>query len=266
MKSIIRWTLWERRWSIFWWAFGVAAFMVISLAFYPTFREQAAQLNHFLSGLSPAARSLFAGSGSFSTPEDFLNARAYYLMLPLLLALMAIMQGSSLIAKEENSGTIEHLLARPISRGRLLAAKAIAGVIALVIVGLAALFAALIIGQLVNIEVSVINIEVATLFTIILALLFGAIAFTITTVGYGARVAGAGIAAFIAIGSYIIVSLASVVEWLQIPAKVLPHNYYRSSDILYGDFGWQNAIGLLAASLVLGVICWWAFRRRDIGA
>lgn len=266
MIPIIRWTLWERRWFMLWWAVGISAFMIINLVFYPTFRDQAAQLNEALSHLPPAAKSLFAGSGSFSisTPEDFLSGRVFYLMLPLLLSILSIIVGSSLISKEENSGTLELLISRPVSRGRLIAAKALAGVTILAVISLAALIATLVVGQLVDINVSVVNIEVATLAAAILSLVFGSIAFAITTLGHSARAASAGAAAFVALASYIIVSLAAVVGWLEWPSKVLPHNYYRPSDILYGNYGWRNTLGLLIISLILGIVAWWAFRRRDI--
>ena len=76
MGPIIKWNLWQRRWFIFWWAFGISAFMVISLIFYPIFRDQAAQINQAISHLPAAAKSLFTDTGSFSTPEDFLSGRS----------------------------------------------------------------------------------------------------------------------------------------------------------------------------------------------
>ncbi|HSX18319.1 MAG TPA: ABC transporter permease subunit [Candidatus Saccharimonadales bacterium] len=265
MIPVIKWTLWQRRWFIFWWTFGIAAFMVISLAFYPTFRDQAAQFNQVLAHLSTTAKALFTDTGSFSTPEDFLSGRVFYLMLPLLLSIMSVIVGSSIIAKEEESGTLELLLARPLSRARLIVAKAIAAIIILTSVAIAALVTALLVGHLVHLGVSVINIEVATLFAAILSLLFGAVAFMISSIGRSARAAGAGIAAFIALGSYIIVSLSSVVSWLRWPSKVLPHNYYHPSEILYGNYSWHNAVGLLLATLILGVFAWRVFDRRDLG-
>ncbi|HZP55184.1 MAG TPA: ABC transporter permease subunit [Candidatus Saccharimonadales bacterium] len=265
MKAIIRWTLWDRRWFIFWWSLGIAGFMVINLAFYPTFRAQAAQLNQFLSHLSPATKSLIAGTGSFSTPEDFLSGRVYYLMLPLLLIILSINIGSSLIAKEENNGTLELLLARPISRVKLLLAKGIAGTVILSIVSIVALVAALVVRYFVHIGVSVLNVEVATLFAAIMGLLFGSLAFMISTIGHTARAASVGAAAFIALGSYLIVSLSSVVDWLRIPSKVLPNNYYRPNDILYGNYGWHNGVALLMVSIILAIISWRSFSNRDIG-
>src|SRR5690348_3415998 len=125
MIPIIKWNLWSRRFSTFWWTVGVSAFMVLNLAFYPTFRDQAAQFNQVLARLPATAKSLFSDTGSFSTPEDFLTGRVFYLLLPMLLSILLIIIGSSLISSEENSGTIELILSRPISRTRLLFAKAI---------------------------------------------------------------------------------------------------------------------------------------------
>ncbi|MBI2368924.1 MAG: MFS transporter [Deltaproteobacteria bacterium] len=50
-------------------------------------------------------------------------------MLPLLLSVLTIGLGSRLLAKEESEGTLELLLARPVSRAKLLAAKAMAGLV-----------------------------------------------------------------------------------------------------------------------------------------
>jgi ABC-2 type transport system permease protein len=241
--------------------------MVISLIFYPTFRDQATQINQALGHLPPAAKSLFAGNtnASFTTPEDFLSGRVFYLMLPLLLSVVSILIGSSLISKEESAGTIEHLLARPVSRGALLTAKAVAGLVILAVIGVVALITALIVGASVHIGVPIVNIEVATLFAAILSLLFGTLAFMINALSHAARAASAGIAAFVALGSYIVVSLANAVDWLGWPAKFLPHNYYRPSDILYGNYGWQNASWFLLLTALMAIVAWRGFRRRDIG-
>jgi hypothetical protein len=43
MMPIIKWTLWQRRWSAFWWSLGVSAFIFINMIFYTTLRDQAAE-------------------------------------------------------------------------------------------------------------------------------------------------------------------------------------------------------------------------------
>src|SRR4051812_6360705 len=128
MNYVIMWTLKQKKLSILCWCIGIVAFVSLELGVYSSIKGQAAELNQALSNLPSSVRSLFGTSDLFS-PVGYLNSRIYYFLLPLILSVMTIGLGSSLIAKEESSGTIEHLLGRPISRGRLLLAKAVSGLL-----------------------------------------------------------------------------------------------------------------------------------------
>lgn len=264
MHSIAKWTLWQRRTSLFWWMVGTVGFIALSIGFYASFRGQADQLNAALDKIPPAAKSLISGGNlDFLSPQGFLNARLYYLMLPMILSILAIGLGSSLIAKEEDDGTLELLLSRPISRERLLAGKAWAAFVILSFVGLVALAATIVICKLVKLDEPIQWLILADFMSILLALLFGALAFAVTTIGR-AKGAAIGIAVLFALGGYITVSLSENVHWLEWPAKLFPHNYYRTADILAGNFSWQNAAGMIAAILILGLISTFSFRRRDL--
>src|SRR5689334_7372645 len=136
MWYILKWTIWQRRWSIIWWCIGILAFVALELGVYPSIRSQAGELNQTLHHLPDSVKSLFGLTEDPFSPIGYLNSRLYYLLLPLMLSILAIGLGSSLIAREEGDGTLELLLARPISRGRLLLAKAFAGFMVVTFVGL----------------------------------------------------------------------------------------------------------------------------------
>jgi ABC-type transport system involved in multi-copper enzyme maturation permease subunit len=91
----------------------------------------------------------------------------------------------------------------------------------------------------------------------------GAIAFLFSALGK-ARGAGIGITAFIALGGYIISSLAGTVDWLKIPAKVFPFHYYQSEAILKQTYNWSNLYFFVAIIIFCALASWLAFRRRDI--
>lgn len=265
MSPVIKWTLWQRRWSIAWWSLGIAALIILTLAFYPAFRNQA-QLNSQLSQIPQAAKSLISDTGDFLSPEGYLSSQIFYLMLPMILSILSIGMGSSLIAKEESEGTIELLLSRPISRTKLLLGKAIAGAVILIIVGSVAVFFTVVLSRLVNLDVASSRIAIAGALSILISLLFGAIAFALSALGDFGRLASIGVSVMIALAGYIIASLASVVDWLRWPAKVLPYNYYHPARILSGYYPWWDFIGFLIVIACLMVLSWLFFRRRDIGA
>jgi ABC-2 type transport system permease protein len=265
MLAIIKWTLWQRRWSTFWWILGIFGFIFLNIVFYPTFKDQAAELQKSFESLPDAALQLFGGSSDFFSPVGFLNSQIFFLMLPMLLSILAIGMGTSLIGREEQDGTIETLLARPISRFRLLLAKAKAGGIVLAVVTLASLIVTAGLARVVGLtEVSTLQLTEATFACFMLALSFGAIAFLLTTIGR-ARSASLGITAFIALGGYLISSLANTVSWLKTPAVFFPFHYYRSEEILRGSMRWSDIFIFIAIIAVCGAVSWFSFRRRDIG-
>jgi ABC-2 type transport system permease protein len=264
MTPIIRWTFRQRKTSIIWWAIGIVFFVFLTLVFYPTIKDQSAQLNKSFNQIPDTARQLFTDTNDLFSPVGYLSSQMFYLMLPLLLGILAINLGTSLIGKDERDNTIELLLARPVSRGRLLLGKAAAGLLVVVLVGaLSILFTALMC-RLVGLSVAVPNILEAGLMVILLALSVGALAFMLSALGRAGRAAGIGISAVFALGGYILVSLSASVSWLRWPAKIFPFNYYHSSELLTGSYNWLNAlyfIGVIAGCLF---ISWLAFRRRDI--
>ncbi|HVW23337.1 MAG TPA: ABC transporter permease subunit [Candidatus Saccharimonadales bacterium] len=262
MWAIIRWTLWQRRWSRLWWCVGVASLIVLTLAFYPTIHSQAAQLNKSFGNLNQSTLSLFGGTDFFS-PVGYLNSQLIYFTLPLVLAILGIGMGNGLLGREEADGTLESLLARPITRTRLLAAKALAGMAELLFVTLVAAVVTILLAKLVNIGVPLANIGAACFAMFMLVLAFSSVSFLLAATGRG-RAAALGIAVAYAFGGYIIGSLASNVHWLKNPSLLFTYHYYRTADILIGSFDWSSIIFFAAFTAGCGLLAWFSFRRRDL--
>lgn len=262
MVPIVKWTLWQRRWSIFWWSLGVVGLVVLTLAFYQAVKTQADQLEKSFSSLSGNTLALFGGTDFFS-PVGYLNSQLIYLMLPLLLIILAIGLGGSLVGREEHDLTIESLLARPVSRGRLLAGKAVAGILVVVTVTVIGSLATVLMVKAVGLAVPLGNVAAACFACLMLVLTFGSVAFLLAATGRG-RSAALGVSAIYALVGYIIGSLAGTVHWLNKPSLVFPYHYYRSADILRGTFTWSSIIFYVTLTISCGLLAWLSFRRRDI--
>jgi ABC-2 type transport system permease protein len=264
MKQIAKWALWQRRWSIFWWAVGIVFFIFLTLIFYPTIKDQTAQLDKSFEQIPQTARQLFTDTSDIFSPVGYLSSQIFYLLLPLLLSIFAINLGMSLIGKEERDNTIEMLLARPVSRGSLVLGKAWAGLKAMVIVGLIAAIFTAVMSRLVNLSVSFWYILEAALVAALLGLCFGAIAFMLSAMGRAGRALSIGVAAAFGLGGYIIVSLASSVSWLKWPAKIFPFNYYHAAELLTGRYNFVNLVYFVCLIAGCLLVSWLTFRRRDL--
>jgi ABC-2 type transport system permease protein len=264
--ALVRWELWQRRWSLLWWGVGVAALVGIDMLLYRSIKDETAQLSQVYDSLPTTVRVLFSDSGNFLTSVGYLSARVYYLLLPVLLSIFTIGLGANLIGRDEQQGTLELLLARPVSRGKLLLAKLAAGALALGALGLVALITAWVCLRPSGFDdVSYRGIAVTTLAALLLSGLFGMVAFALTAFGRTARGAALGIASLFAFAGYIMASLESTVHWLRWPAKVLPYHYYQPSDLLagVGSHRW-TFLGFVVVLAALAGVSWFSFRNRDI--
>lgn len=264
MKPLIKWGLWQRRWSILWWSVGISFFVFINLIFYPSVRDQSAQYSQIMNQIPQSAKGLISDTADFLSPVGYLSSSIFYSMLPLLLGFLAISLGSSLIGREEKEGTAELILGRPVSRTKLLTSKTILGLIILLIVGLVGALSTAIISKLVRLPVPFTNIMFTSLVCLVLAISWGAVAFMVTMLGRGARVASIGVATMLAIGGYTITSLVGNAHWLIWPARLFSFYYYHPGKILGGIYHWQDLLFMVAVIAVCAVVSVIAFRRRDL--
>lgn len=265
MLAVFNWTMWQRRWSAFWWSFGIAMFIFINMIFYPSFKDQAAEMEKSFGSLSDSTVAFVGGSTDFFSPVGFLNSQIFFIMLPLLLGILAISLGSSLLARDEQDGTIELLLARPISRTKLLLGKimAIVGIVALV--AIISFVVTVVASRLVGIDVSTAYMAVATLTCLLMSLCFGLISFLVTATGK-ARSASLAIGSFVALGGYVVSSLASTVDWLEWISRLFPFHYYRPGEILVGNFEWLGIAIFPAIAITCLLLSILVFRKRDLSS
>lgn len=263
MKPILLWSLYQRRWSVLFWSLGVAVFIFINMIFYPSFKDQAAELQKSFEHLSDTTLQFIGGSTDFFSPVGFLNSQIYFLLLPLILLVLAISLGSSLLAREEQDHTIDSMLARPISRSRLLIAKGSTGLLILSSVAVVGFIVTAITAKAVDLRVPIINMLAASLVCWMMVLSIGAVAYAVTAFGR-ARVASLAIAAGYGFGGYIISSLAGTVSWLGVPSKLFAFHYYQSEALLRGTYNWVNIVFFLGLFALCCFLAWLGFRSRDL--
>ncbi|HMH30936.1 MAG TPA: ABC transporter permease subunit, partial [Methylomirabilota bacterium] len=129
MKPIIYWGVRDRRWTIFGWSLGISLYAALIVLVYSSIGDQAQALSQVTDNLPATAKALFSDTNDLLSPIGYLSSKLYYLMMPMLFTILAIILSSQLFSREEQNGTMELLLARPVSRSKLLAAKLISGLI-----------------------------------------------------------------------------------------------------------------------------------------
>jgi len=109
----------DRRKSLTIWTVALSLLTMLIIAMYDSVGREAAQLFE-----NSNFTAFFGGDVDTSSPAGWLGFELYAIFLPICLAIITIGIGASTIGSEEESGTLELLLASPINRSRIIIEKA----------------------------------------------------------------------------------------------------------------------------------------------
>ncbi|MBK5288271.1 MAG: ABC transporter permease [Acidimicrobiia bacterium] len=251
-----------RRKSIIGYTVGLAVYVLVVVALYPSFKNSA-DLNS-LTKDSPGVAALFGISGSLTSPTGWINANVYANFFPLILLMLTIGYGAACLAGQEKDGHLELVLSAPFSRTRVTLEKvaALAAQAGLVCV---VTFLSVLVGHWFELSVSTAHLATATLGVLLLGLDFGLLALAIGA-GTGNRGMAIGIAVSVAAASYLVSSMAGVVSWL---------GSVKYASLFFwsvGDNQLEHGLSLLAGAVlgatavVLAVIALRLFSEHDLTA
>lgn len=104
------------------------------IGLFPTFKDQSANLEQLIKSYPESLLKAFNFDiKSFTTLEGFLSTEQYSFVWPLMVVFIAIGFAGSCLAGEIERGTIEVLLAQPISRLKLFISRYLAGIFMLIV-------------------------------------------------------------------------------------------------------------------------------------
>jgi ABC-2 type transport system permease protein len=259
LKSLFAKTLYEKRWGIFWWSLAMFAFTMSIILLFPTFRDSFGQS---LTNVPDSLKAILGEAQDYQQINGFLHLQVFMQMIFLTL-IYGIILFSGLIAGEENDGTLQSLLAQPISRTKVYFQKLGAGAVIIGIVSLA-MFAATWLGTvMIGDPVSPWRALQATFSLWLASMVLSTVAYSLGSATGRRGIAGAlaGVYAFM---GYMVFTLANTVKALEIPNYFAPFRYFASPRVLDSGLSLQNVAVLSAVCGALIIIGWLVFRKRDI--
>jgi ABC-2 type transport system permease protein len=264
MTSLVRRGLRDSRRALVWWSAGIVAYVVLICAVWPSVRDNPALKN--LHETYPEALKAFVSFGGefdFSTGAGYLGAELFSLVIPLILLIAAIGAGARALAGEEEAGTLDLLLANPVSRTQVAMAKlviVIAEILVISVVLWGALWAS---SAIFGLGVDGAHLLGATASAALLAIAFGALA-TAVAAGTGRRAIAITACAAIALAGYLVNALAPLVSGLNEVRWISPWHHYAASDPLRHGLGITHVLALMLLLVVAAVALPIVFGRRDL--
>ncbi len=238
---------------------GLIAVMVAVGALFPA-------VGHTIGKLRvPSSVSNLLGGADYGTITGWFRSEIAVIYGPLVIGALAITGAVAITAGEEEDRILGLVLAHPIRRSRLVAAKVIA-----IAATVAAVAFATWIGLIVGVAVGGGGITIAHITAFAVQLAFfgfatGAVAIALGA-GTGRKPLATGIAAAVAILGWLINSLAplvSAISWLKYLA---PYYYYAGHDPLTRGADILGLVVLGTLTLLLTAIAIVGIERRDLRA
>jgi ABC-2 type transport system permease protein len=246
--------------SGFWWGFATVAFVLVNLAFWPSF-ESSGSLTELEDSMGDLLEAF--GAQGLSTPAGYLDGQVYALMLPLLVSGAAIAMTSSLTSGDEDAGRLELLHALPLGRRTIWLSRWLAATIVLVLI--VAVVAAVVAVTLVPFSLDEAGfgpVVLATLACGALGAFHGAVAYAVGGLG-GRRGLAAGAAVGVLLAGYVAAFVLPLDDGLGWARDWSPWHWAVGEQPVSDGVGLRPLV-ILAITAGLLAVGTWAVERRDI--
>jgi ABC-2 type transport system permease protein len=262
LRNVFTKTLWDARGSVLTWTLAIAAVALLYAGFWPTVNtpEMLEAMRSYPEGILEAMNA----SDAYTTPEGYLGSSVYGLLIPMLVAVLAIAHGTRAVAGDEEAGTLDLLLAHPVSRTRVALQRFAALVVTLALVGVVIWLAMLAIAGPAELEgITAAEFAAATLQLALWGAFIGALAFAVGA-ATGRKALALGISAGVAVLAYLANGVFPQVQGLEWTRDLSPWHWYLGGEPLKNGLQTSDALLLLAVTVVLVTAGSWAFNRRDV--
>lgn len=253
----------RRRWLASW-CVAMVALVFVNVAFYPSFKEQPT-FDDLFAELPDGVQSLFGiGELPLTAPAGYLHSQVFTTMVPVALLIFSIALGARAVGGSEDDGTLELLLANPISRMRV-ASERFAAMVGLVF-ALGAVSAALVFALSAPFEllegISAFHLLAACAAATALGLVHAAIAFA-TGAALGGRSRAISVAAAVAVGGYVLFGFTDSAAAR--PTRFAnPWYWYLNRNIVAFGPGAEAVLVPLGVAVALGALGIWRLGARDL--
>jgi ABC-2 type transport system permease protein len=245
------------------WGISLAVLIGLTVAFWPSFRDQP-ELADIVEGMPEPLIEAF-GLADFNSPEGFLRGNLYAVLVPLLLAVAGVLLMNGQTASEEDSGRMEPYLAQPVTRGGVFAGRALGVTVWLVVIGAVMLVAQLASNAVFDLQIGTDRVIATVVLCVLLGLFHAGLAALIAGLtGRPGLVLGVGLA--VAVGGYVAIALFPLSDVLEPWRHASPWDWALGGDPLGEPTEAWRYLALAVPAIVLAALGGWFFTRRDVFA
>ncbi|MEE8120761.1 MAG: ABC transporter permease subunit [Anaerolineales bacterium] len=261
MFTVIRYTLRRSRGAIIGWGIGLAILAIMMGSLFDMMASSGDLMVAYTEAM-PEIAEMF-NFADMSTPIGWLDVE-YFSFVPLMIGLFASGVGASLLARDEERGTLDLILAHPVSRttlfwGRFLASTLV--IIILLLISWASLLLPMTWSENFTIPAFELLLPFVSLFGILMSYMTLALLLSMLLPAHSMA---SMLTAMLVVASFFITLLSGVVDQLERAADFSPLTYLETATAIEDGLNLTWIGVFLAIDLALALISWQLFQRRDV--
>lgn len=259
-NPLAKW-LWDGRRSVMAWTLAITGAGGGYALFWPTMDNP--QTRELIESY-PEAILEALNYTQLTTAAGYLNATIFGLVVALLFVVYSVSAGARIVAGDEEAGTLDLILAHPLTRTRLALQLFGSYTVSVAIIAAALVVVLLVLRGPAHLKgISIGGFAAMYLHLVMFAVVFGAVSYSVGA-ATGRKAAATGAGATLAVFGFAANGLLPQVEGLEWTENLSPFQWLNGGSPL------QNGVqpgdvavmaGLVVVLLVLGT---WAFDRRDV--
>jgi ABC-2 type transport system permease protein len=252
----------DNRRSLIGWSLAVAAVCAMYAAFWPTVGENP-ELSKALDSYPQSIKEAFHME-DLADPANYLGSTVFGLLVPVLLAVFAIAYGVKSVAGDEEAGTLDLVLAHPVSRVSL-ALQRVGAIAAGIGIVCTATFLTLLAvrGPIGMQRIGIGGLAAICVQLALFGLVFAGLAYAVGA-ATGRKMAALVVSAVVAVLAYLADSFLVQIDGLHWTEKLSPFQWFLGGEPLKHGLQWGGSATMLAVSVALIALGTWRFARRDV--
>lgn len=260
MLAELKHTLSRKRGQIIGWAIGVALYGLLMASLFDSI-VGIEGFEEMMAAYPEDIAAFFGGLTAITTPKGYLDIY-YFNYMPIIIGIFAASLGAGLVVGDEEKGTLDLIMAHPISRTSLFWGRVLGFLAVMVLILFVGWLSWVLPAQGTSIDLTWIQLLRPFMPMLAQLMLFGMFALLLSLVLPSVRMAGM-LTGGILIGNYLLVGLSNLNKDLKAFIEYTPLYYYQGGKAIDGlDWAWIG--GVVGVSLVFVLLAWWRFQQRDI--
>jgi len=256
------------RWGILAWGVLIFLYGILTMYLYPTMTQSSLDILGYINALPDAMKAAFGYEGiDFTnmtfTPEAFATLE-FLVIWPLLIGIYGIFASIGL-AREAERGTLDLLLAQPVSRYKVLVSKFSVFIFAALMIAVASLLGLFIGALIINETVDTMSLALVLIEALLLVLSFASFTLLCSVIFLEPRKSLLVAGVFVG-GSYIVNFMVPILSpsasWLR---NISLFYHYQPNEIVNNaSLNWTSVSVYVGVSIVCFVAAMIIFQRRDL--